>query len=131
MVMERKEAALGTIFEERRTVGITAQPVTIEERLETLTRRVDELTKSFNAMHSSVVKNSRIPANIPPGTLLFGKNGKKESILVVTETGFFIGQTRYNSLSAAAKIVSGIRRSGWAFWKTADGKTAKEAFNNK
>ena len=129
--MEKKEVALGVEFREKHAIGVTIQPITLEEQLETLTRRVDELTKSFNAMHSSVVKNSHIPAIIPPGTLLFGKCGKKESILVVTENGFFIGKTRYNSLSAAAGTVSGIRRSGWAFWKTANGKTAKEAFNNK
>lgn len=129
--MEKGEAALGVKFGKKHAISIVAQPVTLEERLETVTKRVDELTKSFNAMHSSVVKNSHVPANIPPGTLLFGRSGKKEAILVVTETGFFIGQTRYNSLSAAARIVSGIRRSGWAFWKTADGRTAKEVFGSK
>jgi hypothetical protein len=129
--MEKGEAALGAKFGKKHAISIVAQPVTLEERLETVTKRVDELTKSFNAMHSSVVKNSHVPANIPPGTLLFGRSGKKEAILVVTETGFFIGQTRYNSLSAAARIVSGIRRSGWAFWKTADGRTAKEVFGSK
>jgi hypothetical protein len=129
--MKKGEAALGVGLKEKCAIGIIVQPVSLEERLGTLTKRVDELTKSFNAMHSSVVKSSHIPANIPPGTLLFGKSGKKEAILVVTETGFFIGQTRYNSLSAAAKIVSGIRRSGWTFWKTANGETAKEAFSSK
>lgn len=129
--MERTEATLGIEFEEKRAISITAKPITLEERLETLTKRVNELTKSFNAMHSSVVKGNHVPATIPPGTLLFGKSGKKEAILVVTENGFFIGETRYNSLSAAAGIVSGIRRSGWTFWKTANGKTAKEAFSNK
>lgn len=129
--MEKGEAALGAKFGKKHAISIVAQPVTLEERLETVIKRVDELTKSFNAMHSSVVKDSHVPANIPPGTLLFGRSGKKEAILVVTETGFFIGQTRYNSLSAAARIVSGIRRSGWAFWKTADGRTAKEVFGSK
>lgn len=129
--MEKKEAALGIGLEKKHATSITVQPVTLEERLGTLTKRVDELTKSFNAMHSSAVKSGHALTDIPPGTLLFGKSGKKEAILVVTETGFFIGQTRYNSLSAAAKIVSGVRRSGWAFWKTMDGKTAKEAFSNK
>lgn len=130
-MMEKGEAALGAKFGKKHAISIVAQPVTLEERLETVIKRVDELTKSFNAMHSSVVKDSHVPANIPPGTLLFGRSGKKEAILVVTETGFFIGQTRYNSLSAAARIVSGIRRSGWAFWKTADGRTAKEVFGSK
>ncbi|MEA3296168.1 MAG: DUF2924 domain-containing protein [Patescibacteria group bacterium] len=128
--MERKEVALGIESEEKHAIGITAQPVTLKEHLEILTNRVDELTKSFNAMHGSVIKKDHTPINIPPGTLLFGKSEKREAILVVTESGFFIGQTKYNSLSAAAKIVSGTRRSGWTFWKTADGKTAKEAFNN-
>lgn len=129
--MKRGEVALGTEFKEKRAVGMMTKPIVLEEQVEILTKRIDELTKSFNAMHSSVIKSSHTPAVIPPGTLLFGKSGKKEAILVVTENGFFIGETRYNSLSAAAGIVSGIRRSGWTFWKTASGKTAKEAFSNR
>ena len=129
--MEKKEIALGAESKGRHIVIAEPQPTTLEERIETLTGRVDELTKSFNAMHSSVIKDNHTPTVIPPGTLLFGKCGKKEAILVVTENGFFIGETRYNSLSAAAKIVSGVRRSGWTFWKTANGRTAKEVFNNR
>lgn len=128
--MENKEVALGATFTEKQTSVQVFSGEALSEKVNILTSRVDELTKSFNAMHVSVIKDQRKPSIIPAGTLLFGKCAKKETILVATETGFFIGKTRYNSLSAAAKIVSGIRRSGWTFWKTASGKTAKEAFNN-
>jgi hypothetical protein len=83
-------------------------------------------------MYSSISKKNRKPVQIPPGTLLFGKgkNGN-QVILVVTEGDLFIGNKSYNSLSAAAEAISGVvRKSGWAFWKTADGRTAKEAFKN-
>lgn len=128
--MENKEVALGTTSAEKQTIMQVVPTTALSERINILTSRVDELTRSFNAMHVSVIKDQRKPPIIPAGTLLFGKSAKKETILVVTETGFFIGKTRYNSLSAAAKTVSGMRRSGWTFWKTANGKTAKEVFNN-
>ena len=128
--MENKEVALGNTNEEEQSTIETALPINLTEKVNVLTSRIDELTKAFNTMHISILKEQHKPINIPAGTLLFGKCSKKETILVVTETGFFIGNTRYNSLSAAAKNVSGVRRSGWAFWKTIDGRTAKEAFNN-
>jgi len=53
-------------------------------------------------------------------------------ILTAREDGYYIGNIKYNSLSAAAEDVSGIvRKSGWVFWKLPDGRTAKEAFKNR
>ncbi|RLI56702.1 MAG: hypothetical protein DRO87_07760, partial [Candidatus Thorarchaeota archaeon] len=52
-------------------------------------------------------------------------------ILRPTPEGFRVGDQIYKSLSAAAEAVSGVRRSGWTFWKLPDGRTAKEAFGKK
>lgn len=129
--MENKEVSLNPSFDEQPGTGEIISPMELTDKMAVLTSRVDDLTKAFNTMHSSLIKDHRKPSSIPSGTLLFGKSIKtpKESILVVTDDGLYIGQTKFNSLSAAAKKVSGIRRSGWSFWKTADGRTAKEAFN--
>jgi len=67
--------------------------------------------------------------NIPINTLLIGVSLGKPYILTVQKYNYRIGSTEYETLSAAAEGVSGNRRSGWVFWKTSDGRTAKEAFN--
>lgn len=50
---------------------------------------------------------------------------------------FKIGQTKlaggkkFNSLSAAAEAISGIKRkSGWQFWRDENGRTLKELFKS-
>lgn len=65
---------------------------------------------------------------IPEGTVLYGKTKGLSYFLQVKEGGFYIGKTKYESLSAAAEGVSGVRRSGWSFWRLPDGKTVKEVF---
>jgi len=50
--------------------------------------------------------------------------------LTVEEDGYRIGTHKFASLSAAAQAVSGVRRSGWTFWKLPDGTTLKEAFKD-
>jgi hypothetical protein len=42
--------------------------------------------------------------------------------------GYRIGNFKYASLSAAAEVVSGVRRSGWVFWKLPSGETLKELY---
>lgn len=52
----------------------------------------------------------------------------KDFELLVTTRGYEINGQCYGSLSAAAEGVSGNRRNGWEWWKTEEGKTAREAF---
>ena len=70
---------------------------------------------------------------IPIGTVLTGSSRGKNFLAVVEAVDRIkVGNTLYPSLSAAAEGVSGVRRSGWAFWKLPDdGKTVKEAFKQK
>ena len=65
---------------------------------------------------------------IPEGTTLTGVTKGIPYYLEVKDGGFSVGVRRYDTLSAAAEGVSGVRRSGWAFWKLPDGKTVKDVF---
>ena len=111
------------------------------ETIETLKQKVDELTKAFQVLNSKL--NDRrddmemgIPfvdtkENIPVGTTLVSHSQRGGlRFLTVTADGYYVGITKYDSLSAAAEAVSGVRRSGWTFWKLADGRTAKEAYKD-
>lgn len=123
--MKREEAALGGI---RGYFGSVSEkkPQTVEERLAELTERVNDLTRAFNATHSGSLQRKR--SAIPYGTPLYGSCQNGNFVCTVLEDGFYVGNMKYPSLSAAAEAVSGVRRSGWTFWKTAEGVSAKDAF---
>jgi hypothetical protein len=126
-------------------VAIMKKPVSLAEEVKMLKSQVEELTKAFNNVCRIRLKESRqhqvyakLPTTgptrpvIPPGTAFYGdsyKNGP--AILLVRGDGYYIGQNKYESLSAAAEVASGVRRSGWTFWKLPDGRTAKEAFGKR
>jgi hypothetical protein len=71
---------------------------------------------------------------LPIGLMLVGTSKGVNYVLMVEEFEYsrvhmFEGQPQsYPTLSAAAGDVSGVRRSGWTFWKLEDGRTVKEAF---
>jgi hypothetical protein len=136
-----KKIALGTPADMARRVEPVA-PQSLEEQVQALSRQVAELTKAFHAVNSARVKDNRqqqvyeaIRMNhanrdgIPLGTTLVGTSMRGGvQYLTVRADGYYIGNSRYDSLSAAAEFSSGIRRSGWTFWKTFNGLTVKEAF---
>jgi len=66
---------------------------------------------------------------IPIGLVCIGETEKKQFPICMTvkEKSYQVGMEEYQSLSAAAEAVSGVRRSGWTFWKLPDGRTLKEA----
>lgn len=122
-------------------VGMISEPSTIEEKVVLLEDRITELTKSFNAINSNMVKDSRqctkhsnIGSRInkdglPIGMSLLGNSTQGGThVLSIKHDKYYIGIIGYDSLSAAAEAVSGVRRSGWTFWKTPDGRTVKEAY---
>jgi len=136
-----KKIALGTAVESVGT-GVVSEPLTLEEKVAALTKQVEELTKAFHTVNSVRLKDKRqqevydsIPlqhANkdgVPIGLSLVGISMRGGiHVLTVNADGYYIGATRYDSLSAAAEAASGVRRSGWTYWKLPDGRTAKEAF---
>jgi len=65
---------------------------------------------------------------LPEGIVLSGTTRGLSFFLQVKDGGFWVGNTQYPTLSAAAEAVSGVRRSGLTFWKLPDGKTVKEVF---
>jgi len=124
------------------------QPRTNAEKIAALEQRMYHLTNSLDSLFA-MVKNLRDVANkeedhsihniieekkkaskveIPEGTVLTGKTNGLSYFLQIREDGFYVGITKYESLSAAAEGVSGVRRSGWTFWKLPNGKTVKETF---
>lgn len=117
------------------SIAVVEAPKSLEEKVELLRQQVEELTKAFNGVCQVKLKESRQQRvynrtrKIPIGTAFYGKstiNGVY--ILNVLHDGYYVGNTKYSSISAAAEAVSGVRRSGWTFWKLPDGRTAKEAF---
>jgi len=108
-----------------------AEP-TIEQRIRALEERLYEMEIRFRraTIEQSRAKSKKV-SRIPEGALLVGKTRGQMYILRPTPEGFIVGDQTYKSLSAAAEAVSGVRRSGWTFWKLPDGRTAKEAFGKK
>jgi len=148
-VAEVKCVALGADIEDAELVEvIEEQPGNIDEEVAVLKNQVNHLTSALDSMFS-MVKELQDDANqekyhdltaviegkkkenkveIPEGTVFTGHTKGLSYFLQAKEGGFYVGITRYDSLSAAAEGVSGVRRSGWTFWKLPNGKTVKEVF---
>jgi hypothetical protein len=143
-IMTRK-LALGEAHQlEEEGVGVAEKPVTLQERVEALENQVFELIAALNEFNRTRLKDKREQERfdefaaqevnkdgIPIGTILMGKTtkfGGLEVFLTVRSDGYYIGEKKQTSLSAAAENVSGVRRSGLVFWKLPDGRTVKEAF---
>lgn len=121
--------------------AVVSKPTTLEEKVKLLTLQIEELTKAFHALNSVHVKNRRQELydmftdqhvnkdGIPIGTSLLGVS-TRGGIHVLTIKGdkYYIGEQPFDSLSAAAEASSGVRRSGWTYWKLSDGRTVREAF---
>lgn len=90
----------------------------------------DNMSKESHKQIEATVKEKKSDMVIPEGTVLNGKSKGLSYFLNVKDGAFYVGLTRYESVSAAAEGVSGVRRSGWAFWKFPDGKSIKEAFRD-
>jgi hypothetical protein len=146
---EVKCVALGADIEEAELVEVLEeQPGNIDEEVAVLKNRVNHLTSALDSMFSMVKelqddvhqerdhtltavieeKKKENKVEIPEGTVFTGHTKGLSYFLQAKEGGFYVGITRYDSLSAAAEGVSGVRRSGWTFWKLPDGKTVKEVF---
>jgi hypothetical protein len=127
------------------TVAVMDETITLEERVKALQRQVEDLVKAFHTINSIRIKDKRqqevydnpylANANkdgIPIGLSLLGTSVKGGiHVLTINADGYYIGITRFDSLSAAAEAVSGVRRSGWTYWKLPDGRTIKEAFGKR
>jgi len=125
-----------------------AEPKSIEQRLDDQQKQIMQLTSALDSM-ASMIKELRddyrkredekltkiIEDNkkahkmeIPEGTLLHGATHGLTFYCTVADGGFKVGNRTYNSLSQAAEGISGVRRSGWTFWRLPDGRTVKEVY---
>lgn len=149
VVEEVKCVALGEDLAEVEVVKIiNDQPQNTDEKVVMLEARIFDLGNALDSMFTMVkalqddrheernnklagiieAKKKANKVEIPEGTVLTGKTKGLSYFLHVKDGGFYVGITRYDSLSAAAIGVSGVRRSGWMFWTLPDGKTVKEVF---
>lgn len=122
--------------------AVVPEPLSLEEKVSLLTKQVEDLTKAFNAVnrvqlkerrHQDAHDNNPLQSlnkdSIPVGLSLVGTSTRGGThVLTVYADGYYIGSLKYDSLSAAAEAASGVRRSGWTYWKMPDGRTVKEAF---
>ena len=112
--------------------AVITEPATIEERLSVMQQQIERLTAMVNDGQQKQKHNQVFNINrdkLPIGTTLVGnsiRGGIK--VLTIRSNGYYIDNLKYDSLSAAAEAVSGVRRSGWTFWKLPDGRSVKEAF---
>jgi hypothetical protein len=141
-MINTKEVALGKGLGSS-GVARTVEPVTVEDRLDVLEERLKAMTIAFYSV-KKIQKHKEVAAEIdeevfgdtpknsdglPLNTALIGETKGTPYLLVVNDLGeYVVGYKKYPSLSAAAWDISGVRRSGWAFWKLPDGRTAKEVF---
>jgi len=137
--MDRAKAALGRAHNSKSTAVITSpEQLSMIDRIKVLESRLDQAIELIHSGLRELSKDRRENDNayssdrdgiIPVGTIFLGTSTKSGTlILTVCEDGYYIGPNKFGSLSAAAQAASGVRRSGWTFWKLADGRTAKEAF---
>lgn len=136
-----EKIALGTMAASSGT-SVVPTSLTVEEKVTILTKQIEDLTIAYHTINSIRMKDKRQQEvydtvllqhtnkdSIPIGLSLVGVSVKGGiHILTVNTDGYYIGATRYDSLSAAAEAASGVRRSGWTYWKLPNGQTVKEAF---
>lgn len=125
-------------------IGIVAEPQGVEERLKLLETKLSAMTEAFYVARNALIEKGKENNNayenvdveaetnkdgIPINSHFIGISKGVPNVLMVNKDGLYVaGNSTFNSLSAAAKKVSGVRRSGWVFWKLFDGRTVKEAF---
>jgi len=146
IVKDDRCVALGEEGPEAEVVEVVPPPANDHEKLNILEQRINQLSLSIDSIHSILkrlrdliegkkdgditqkIEQVKSQHKIPEGTVLSGVTRGVPYYLEVKDGSFFVGITKYETLSAAAAGVSGVRRSGWTFWKLPDGRTVKEVF---
>lgn len=123
--------------EDKRMELFERELINIASQLDRLTRLIKETRNDYVLRSELEGLESSSPApepepqtveGVPEGTTLSGQTRGTTYYLTVKNGIFMVGASQYKSLSAAAEGVSGVRRSGWTFWKLPDGRTVKDAF---
>jgi len=109
----------------------------LEKQLFHMSKEIAALRGQSNRAESPKVTATGVPLNkdgIPVGVVCTAATERHPSILfylTVHTDGYQVGSKVYDSLSSAAKDISGVRRSGWTFWRLPGGKTLKEVYRGK
>lgn len=143
--MKKQTVALGQAFssgERASALVISRERLPEKEKIRALEEQVAymqtviaQLKAKNSKSHSAYVPAEGEQLNkdgVPIGLMCHGTTSKSPFLqfLEVLGDGYIVGATKYESLSAAAEAVSGVRRSGWIFWRLNDGTTLKEAFKS-
>jgi hypothetical protein len=131
-------------------VGIKKAPAALKDEITELKLKLDSITEMFYILRKRYSKKKEqtiendakvvvdndifnkdgVPLN--SSFIGFTQNSRYPYILIVDENGDYkVGSNTFPSLSASAEFVSGVRRSGWTFWKLLDGRTLKEVYKVK
>jgi hypothetical protein len=141
MFEKQRSLTLGKAIPKKGT-ALAIKPKSLEDRVSMLEAMVKNLleinagllmVKSVSEEGDNAYNESLNKDGIPYNLCFVGADKAGfPRILTVKEDGYYAGNVKYNSLSAAAEDVSGIvRKSGWVFWKLPDGRSAKDAFKNR
>lgn len=107
----------------------------LEEQIAYMGHVIEEIQKAMREANCAYAPAAASDENlnkdgIPIGTVCTGATEKSQFLLYLTvlKDGYQVGSKIYDSLSAAAEDVSGVRRSGWTFWKLPGGIALKDAY---
>lgn len=150
MEPDTKYVALGEEGPEIEVAEVAPDPQTMEERVFATEKAISQLALSLDSIYSILkkmrdrsaarkdfaigenIEKVKSDMKVPEGTVLVGETRGVPYYCEAKSGAFYVGVTRYPTLSAAAQGVSGVRRSGWTFWRLSggkhNGKTVKEVF---
>lgn len=131
---------------EKIEVGIKKVPGALKDEIADLKLKLDSITEMFYLLRKRYSKSKEQSVDkIIDGALFnkdgiplnssfigFTQNSRYPYILIIDANGDYkVGNNTFTSLSSSAEFVSGVRRSGWTFWKLLDGRTLKEVYKVK
>lgn len=141
--MDKSKAALGSTAGIDTCTVVDSMDLAPEERIYVLEEQMKHMLRVITRLRkeqggSSAKKHPALPEGnlnkdgIPIGTVCYAATEKSPLLyyLTVEADGYVVGANTFQSLSAAAEAVSHVRRSGWAFWHSLDGRTLKEVFKD-
>ena len=111
-------------------LAISKKELSDQERIFVLEQQIDHMKKMIQSLKTKKAPSNLNKDGVPIGIECWGTTEKVPYLLTMTVEidGYRIGNSKYTSLSAAAEAVSGVRRSGWVFWKKANGETLKKLY---
>jgi len=111
-------------------LAVSKTELSDQERINILEQQIEHMQKIIQSLKTKKTPSNLNKDGVPIGLECWGTTEKVPYLLTmdVEIDGYRIGNFKYTSLSAAAEAVSGVRRSGWVFWKLPSGETLKELY---